>query len=120
MPLTHSSHTKEQTNSGQFSNMSKGFSIINAFDLAVALRNQPGFVALDGPIGFKFDLVHPFAPYRAFVRWVRNKGPSMIGLKSVDFMFHGSTPLWILDSLQESGRLLDNGDVSDKGFMGGR
>jgi hypothetical protein len=63
-PIANSSNKKKTTNSDELSNMGKGFGVIDAFTLGVALGNQTGFVSFNGAVRLVFNLENPFVANR--------------------------------------------------------
>jgi len=51
-------------NSDELSNRGKGFGVIDAFTLGVALGNQAGFVSFNGSVRLVFNLENPFTANR--------------------------------------------------------
>jgi hypothetical protein len=59
-PTTSRSDDKEATKSGELGSWRKGFLIVNAFNLSIALSNKMGFIVFKRAIRFIFNLVNPF------------------------------------------------------------
>jgi hypothetical protein len=59
-PTTSRSHSEEATKSGELGSWRKGFLIVDAFNLSVALSNKTGFIAVKHAVRFIFKLVDPF------------------------------------------------------------
>jgi len=63
-PIAESSNSKETTNSDELSNRGKGFGVIDAFTLGVALGNQASFVSFNGTVRLVLNLENPLTADR--------------------------------------------------------
>uniref|UniRef100_M8AXT3 Pleiotropic drug resistance protein 5 n=1 Tax=Aegilops tauschii TaxID=37682 RepID=M8AXT3_AEGTA len=92
-PPFGNSQGQKQTDSGRFDNWTERILIIKTVPLLKAFRRKPRLVALDRPIRMLLDLEHPLGVNNVAPRHGRNKAPSIIPLKSLKLLFHGSTPV---------------------------
>ena len=98
-PITDSSNSKEITNSDELSNRGKGFGVIDALRLGVALGNQAGFVFFNGTIRLVFNLENPLTTDWTMTSRQGSERPGVVLLQSCDFRTHSGDPLRVMSCL---------------------
>src|SRR3989337_3126594 len=92
--------SNQQMNRFKASNGSKGFSVVDALDLGVALCHQTSLVANDNPVSILLVLEYPFGSNNIMVLlWPWHQSPHLVVLKVVEFFMHGIKPIRILQHL---------------------
>jgi hypothetical protein len=71
----------------------------------VAFSNKSGFITSNRAVGLPFDFINPLTPNNILIGWRRNKGPSLLPLKSSVLVTHSRFPLKIFGSNTEGCRL---------------
>ena len=92
------SEREDNMNCGGFDDRAEGVLVIKTGKLSVALCNEAHFEALNGSIRKKFSSKNPFGTNNISIGGPRNKIPSVICLKRLDFVIHGSKPSWVFGS----------------------
>lgn len=98
-PIADSSNSKETTNSDELSNRGKGFGVIDALTLGVALGNQAGFVSFNGTIRLVFNLENSLTADRTMTSRQGSERPGVVLLQSCDFRIHSGNPLRVMSCL---------------------
>ncbi|KAL5821816.1 hypothetical protein ACOSQ3_023698 [Xanthoceras sorbifolium] len=73
---------------------------VKSFNLMETLGNKACLVLHDRTIGVSFDPKNPFTPYYFPSSKRRNKGSSLVPLKSLKLFIHGYDPLRMLEGLK--------------------
>ena len=87
-------HGEREDNTG-FDYEDEGVRVIKTGKLSVALFNEARFEALNESIEKKFRPKNPFGTDNISIGGPRNKIPSMICLKRLYLVIHGSKPSWV-------------------------
>ncbi|KAL2583894.1 hypothetical protein AAZX31_14G103900 [Glycine max] len=103
-PVTNSSHSKKQTNSGEFGDRRESITVINAIYLCVAFSYQTSLKPINLTSGPNFNSVDPPTTHRGLTRGKRNKLPSTIIFKGLHFINHSLSPARMIKCLTDSGR----------------
>jgi len=103
-PMTDSSHSKKQTNSGEFGYRRESITVINAIYLCVALSHQASLKSINLTIGPNFNSVNSSTTHSGLTRRKRNKLPSIIIFKSLHLINHSLSPARMIKCLTNSGR----------------
>ncbi|KAM2745506.1 hypothetical protein PS2_021223 [Malus domestica] len=91
--------------------------IVNTFQLGVTFSNQPSFVMLNTPIKFSFDFINPPTTNGYLPERERRKCPSVIGLKSLEFLVHGLAPMGMFGSFCITVRLQNSRQLCNEGLI---
>lgn len=103
-PARSSSKRENKPNGSWLNDRTKGGIKLLAWKLSVAFGYKTRLVALNSAIREKFSFKNPTAAHNVLMHRSRNKRPSMVVMKSLDFIMHGCHSFGMMGSRFKSSR----------------
>jgi hypothetical protein len=100
-PIPGVSQGEDGADSSWFDDRAECLVVVNTGALSEATKDPTGFVPVEKTISMKLVAEDPFSSDHICLSRTLNKVPSVVGMKSSTFLFHGLAPVWIGQSITE-------------------